>query len=98
MRRPLMLSTYRERMEARSGISGRAVMTFSFSWPGKSAKRVLTTLPGHPRLFVKRDCKDVDARDKPGHGERGAAFRRVGTAQRPHHSRAMPLPPASAST
>jgi hypothetical protein len=45
------------------------VMRFSFSWPGKSAKRVFTTLPGHPRLFVKRDCKDVDARDKPGHDE-----------------------------
>jgi hypothetical protein len=32
-------------------------------------KREARTLPGHPRLFVKRDCKDVDARDKPGHDE-----------------------------
>src|SRR6266702_8742774 len=30
-------------------------------------------MPGHPRLLMRRDCKDVDARDKPGHDERSCA-------------------------
>src|SRR5882762_11842870 len=41
-----------------SGMSGRSAIVF----PRHGRAR-----PGHPRLLLRLDCKDVDARDKPGH-------------------------------
>src|SRR6267378_8237482 len=61
MRRPLMFSTNRERMPEGSGMAGRMVIV---DVPGHGR-----TCSGHPRLLMRLDCKDVDARDKPGHDD-----------------------------
>jgi lysophospholipase L1-like esterase len=46
------------------------------SWPGLAQMRHGRACPGHPRLFVRRERKDVDARHKAGHD--GAGFMRAG--------------------
>src|SRR5258708_22118191 len=59
-------------MAAGSGMSGRVVIAFP---------RHGRIYSGHPRLLMRRDCKDVDGRDKPGH-DGNPNSRRPGQAKR----------------